>query len=330
MNKVRVGIVSVAHLHAFTYAEILKDVPDVQFIGIFDEDESRGQSASTKYATPFFANYDDLLARVDGVIICSANSLHYHYAKQAAEAGVHILVEKPITTVGEEARELIDLCKQQRVWLQTAFPVRMNTTIHQVKKRIDQGDIGNILMIAATNRSKMPGGWFVDPELSGGGAVLDHTVHVVDVLRWMLGSEVHSVYAEMGTLLHNLPVEDCGLLSMEFENGVVATLDTSWSRSKSFPVMSDVMMRIVGEKGVIHLDVRGQSGHLWQDDAELTHRQIPWGDNANEALIIEFIDCIRSKRPPLISGEDGLRAVEVAWAAYESAHVKKPVGVKKY
>jgi predicted dehydrogenase len=305
-------------------------MPGVRFVGLFDEEESRGQACAAQYGVALYSECADLLSEVDGVVICSENRLHFPYAKQAAEAGVHILVEKPITTDGNEARELIGLCEQKQVWLQTAFPVRMNTSVHQVKRRLDQGDIGQVLAITATNHSKMPGGWFVDPERSGGGAVLDHTVHVLDILRWMLKSEVKSVYAEIGTLLHDIPSDDCGLLSLTFENGIVATLDTSWSRPASFPIWSDVSLRIIGTKGVLHLDMHGQVGHVWENGAALTHRQVPWGDSANQALIGEFVDSIRVSRPPLISGEDGLRAAEVAWAAYRSAQEKRPVAVQHY
>lgn len=330
MNAIKAGIVSLSHLHAFAYVKILSELPDVDFIGIFDEDEQRGKAAAADYGVAFYANCGQLLADVNGVIICSDNSHHFTYAKQAAEAGVHILIEKPITTVGEDARELIELCEAKRVWLQTAFPVRLNTSIRQVKERLDRGDIGDVLAITATNRGKMPGGWFVDPERSEGGAVLDHTVHVLDILRWMLRSEVQSVYAEIGTLLHDIPVDDCGLLALRFENGIVATLDTSWSRPRSFPSWSDVTMRIVGTRGVIHLDLPGQVGNVWENDANPTHRHVPWGDSANRALIGEFIDSIRGNRRPVITGEDGLRAAEVAWAAYASMKRKEPVAVQHY
>jgi len=330
MNKINIGIASLSHLHAFTYAGILNDLPDVHFVGIYDEDPERGQLAASEHDIRFYEDYRSLLTDVEGVIICSDNSLHFHYAEQAAEAGVHILIEKPITTIGEQARALIELCKERRVWLQTAFPVRMNTSVNQVKMRIDQGEIGEIVAISATNHSKMPGGWFVDPARSGGGAVLDHTVHVLDILRWMLRSEVHSVYAEIGTLLNDIPVDDCGLLSLTFENGIVATLDTSWSRPASFPIWSDVTLRIIGTKGVIHLDMHGQVGQVWENGATLTHRHIPWGDSANQALIREFVDSIRDNRSPVITGEDGLRAAEVAWSAYVSAQQRRPVPIRHY
>nr|WP_248930937.1 Gfo/Idh/MocA family oxidoreductase [Paenibacillus hamazuiensis] len=327
----RIGLISFAHTgHANSYAKALLDIPGVKVAGVYDDDAERAEAAASRFKTARFGDYAELLDQVDAVVICSENKKHYPLAMEAARAGKHILVEKPITTVGEEARELIDLCASMRLVLQTAFPVRVNASVQKAKRQIEAGDIGDIVAIAATNHGKMPGGWFTDPELAGGGAVLDHTVHVVDLMRWFLQSEVKEVYAEAGTLLHDIPVDDCGLLSMTFENGVIATLDTSWSRPESFPIWGDVTMRFIGTKGALHLDVFSQNGSIWENGAANTHRYIGWGDNSNAALVEEFVASIRENRDTAITGLDGLRAAEVAWAAYESARSNDVVQVKHY
>lgn len=330
MKTIRMGLMSLAHGHGHSYAKAAKALPGVRLAGIFDEDAARGSAAAQTYGCDFYADAGALLAAVDGVMICSDNRRHYPYAKEAAEAGVPILVEKPITTVPEEGRELIDLCAAKGIALQTAFPVRLNASFLKAKAQIEAGEIGEVLSIAATNHGKMPGGWFVDPERAGGGAVLDHTVHVVDMMRTLLRSEVQEVFAEVDTLLHDIPVDDCGMLSMAFENGVFATLDTSWSRPSSYPTWGDVTMRIVGSEGAIHLDAFAQAGSVWENGASPTHRLANWGDGSNESLVAEFASCIREGRGPRITGLDGLRAAEVAWAAYESAKAGQPVRVKRY
>lgn len=331
MSTLRIGMISLAHQsHAYGYARGLLQQPGVEIIGVYDEEEERGQKAAEHFQTDFYPDYTTLLEQADAVLICSDNQKHIVYARAAAEAKVHIMVEKPITVQGEDARELIDLCERQGVVLQTAFPVRLDASVQKVKKQIESGEIGEVVAIAATNHGKMPGSWFIRPELSGGGAVLDHTVHVVDIMRWLLQSEVAEVYAEVDTLLHDIEVDDCGLLSMIFENGVIATLDTSWSRPKSFSTWGDVTLRIVGTEGVLHLDAFAQSGELWENGADLSHRTVPWGDSANTALVAEFIAGIREGRPSSISGLDGLRAAEAAWSAYESAKENKPVAVRHF
>jgi len=330
MSKLRIGILSFAHLHAYKYAEALLKRDDIELVGLFDEEDQRGNEAAAQYGIARMTQAEALIEQADGIVICSESRLHYSYAAAAAEAGVHILLEKPLTTDGADGRRLIETCKNKHVLLQTAFPVRLNTSIERARQQVEAGVIGDIIAVSATNRSKMPGGWFVDEARSGGGSVLDHTVHVTDVLRWMLRSEVATVYAEAGTMLHDIPVEDCGLLSMTFENGVVATLDTSWSRPRSFPVWSDVTLKLIGTAGALHVDIYNQSGNLWTNDGSLTHERIYWGDVANEALVGEFIASIQQQRTPCITGEDGLRAAEVAWAAYDSIRLGQPVAVIHY
>lgn len=331
MSKLKIGMISFAHIgHANSYAAGLQTIEGVEITGVFDDDTQRGEEAAKRFNTIFYSDYKQLLQKIDGVVISSENKKHFPLAIEAAIAKKHMLIEKPITTDGAEARELIDLCAKHNLVLQTAFPVRENESVKRVKHQIDSGEIGDIVAIAATNHGKMPGGWFIDHALSGGGAVLDHTVHVVDLMRWFLQSEVKEVYAEADTLLHDIPVDDCGLLSMVFDNGVIATLDTSWSRPESFATWGDVTMRIIGKQGVIHLDAFAQAGSFWENGSAQSHKYVNWGDKSNTALVVEFIASIRANRPSSITGLDGLRAAEVAWAAYESVEHGKTIQVKHY
>src|SRR5690606_1508896 len=117
--------------------------------------------------------------------------------------------------------EMIEVCKENGVLLGTAFPVRFNTPFVKAKKIVEEGRLGKILAMKGTNRGKNPGGWFVDKEQSGGGAVFDHTVHVVDVIRWLTNAEVCEVYAEIGfQKFSDIPIDDSGIITMEFTNGM--------------------------------------------------------------------------------------------------------------
>ena len=218
---------------------------------------------------------------------------------------------------------MIDACKASGVKLQTAFPVRYNPSVRRGKELIDSRRLGRILAVQGTNRGRNPGGWFVRRELSGGGAVLDHTVHVVDLLRWYLNSEVRSVYAEVDSRFGSDGIDDCGLLMLQFENGVMASHDPSWSRCKSFPTWGDVTLEVVGTDGITRVDAMAQ--HLLAySDVTGGHTFEPWGDTS-DPLISDFVACVRDDRAPFITGEDGLRATEVALAAYESARTGQPV-----
>ena len=324
----KVGILSFAHMHAYSYAEALKELKGVELVGIADENTERGLKAANQFQTNYFSDYLELLKEdIDAVIICSENIRHKEMTVAAAKAGKHILCEKPLATTVEDAQAMIEACKKYGVKLQTAFPVRFNPSVQRVKSMIDHGDLGRIIAIRGTNRGQNPGGWFIEQELSGGGAVLDHTVHVVDLMRWFMNSEVKEVYAEVDTVFNDILIDDCGLLMLEFENGVFASHDPSWSRCKTFPTWGDVTMEIVGTNGVIQLDAFKQNFTVYSDSDQRVSQEY-WGSSYDIGLVADFINCIKEDLEPSITGYDGLKAMEVALAAYESAKLKKPFRIK--
>jgi predicted dehydrogenase len=220
---------------------------------------------------------------------------------------------------------MIAVCKEKGVMLQTAFPVRFNSSVERAKQMIDNGQLGRILAIKGTNRGTNPGGWFLDVSQSGGGAVIDHTVHVVDLMRWFMKAEVREVFAEVDNRFLDETIDDCGILTFEFDNGVFATLDCSWSRNKTYPTWGDVTLEIVGTEGTLSIDAFAQKLNVYDNKDG-----VKWdfyGDDMDEGLIKDFIDAVRTKREPSITGIDGLRAIEVAFAAYESSKTNKSVSV---
>lgn len=321
----KVGMISFAHGHAFSYFRALMNIPNVEVAGIADEVKSRVQELTEKHSIPYYEDYRQLLETdIDAVVICSENVHHAKLTIDSANAGKHVLCEKPLGVSVEEMEEMIRVCKDNGVQLMTAFPCRYITAVTEAKAAIERGEIGEILAIKGTNRGTMPGGWFIEPSLSGGGAVLDHTVHVMDLMNWFLGSRVKEVYAEAGTLFHDIEVDDAGLVHVKYENGVVAVLDTSWSRPKSFPTWGDVTMEIIGTRGVISVDSFAQKNEVYNDEKMKTQWS-SWADGMDEGLVRGFLDAIRDNREVPITGEDGLRSTEVALAAYESIKKGQPV-----
>jgi predicted dehydrogenase len=236
----------------------------------------------------------------------------------AARSGVHVLCEKPIAVTVSDGVEMIEACRVAGVSLATAFPVRHVPAIMRAKQMVDEGKVGEVLAVKATNHGRMPGGWFIKRELSGGGAVIDHTVHVADLLRWILKDEFKSVYAEIDTRFHDFDIDDCGTLAFEMEKGIFATLDPSWSRPRNYPTWGDVAMEIIGTDGVISIDAFSQ--HLVEiGDSQRPVRYRGWGDSSDLALVADFVSAVREGSRPAADGVDGLRALEVALAAYESA-----------
>jgi predicted dehydrogenase len=332
MNEktIRVGILSVAHMHAASYAHSLNRLPGVELAGIWNEDAVFGREVAARFDTTFFASAEELLAqKLDAVVICSANVNHRPLVELAAGKVGAILCEKPIATTVADGQAIIDVCRRTNTRLQIAFPVRFAPTVQEMKRRLDAGELGEVYSATCTNHGSMPGSWFIEPALSGGGAVIDHTVHVIDLLRWFWGAEVTEVYAEVGdSLLHpGLGIDDAGMLSFTLANGVFGTLDTSWSRPHSYPIWGDVKIELVGSRGTVVCDALHQYVAV-SSDADGQTRWASWASDMDHGLICDFVDMVRAQRAPFISGEDGLRAVEVALAAYESARIGQPVKLR--
>jgi len=325
----KIGMLSAAHVHAATYAACLGQIPGATLAGIWDDQPERGRALADGSGAPFFEDVAALLAEgLDGIIICSENLLHRPLTELASRHTRHILCEKPIATTLEDAHTMIDVCAAADVKLQIAFPMRFSPPVQSLKQLLADEALGRIWSVQTTNHGTMPGGWFSNPELAGGGAVMDHTVHVVDLLRWFWGAEVTEVYAEVGSgLLHpGVTIDDAGILSFKLSTGAYGTLDASWSRPAAFPTWGDVTIEVVGEKGVARLDAFKQ--HLAVYSNRATKAQwVNWGSDADLALISDFVQMIVEDRAPSITGEDGLKALEATLAAYRSAEAGRPIQI---
>lgn len=328
-QPIRIGMLSFAHLHATSYTRNLQRLPGVEVVGLWNEDGDKGREYAAHFGIPFFDTPDALLDQgLDGAVICSANAHHRRDVELAAGRVRGILCEKPISTNLADGRAIIDRCRETGTQLQIAFPVRFHPVFVQLKALLDRGDLGRVIAVECTNHGSMPGSWFVQRELSGGGAVIDHTVHVIDLLRWFWGAEVTEVYAEVGdSLLHpDLGIDDAGLLSFTLSNGVYGTLDTSWSRPASYPTWGDVKIEAVGDRGVAYADMSRQHVSISSDRAGKA-QWAAWGGDMDYGLVRDFVGMLRGEHAPSITGEDGLAALAVALGAYRSAEERQAIKV---
>jgi predicted dehydrogenase len=323
---VKIGMMSFAHLHANSYAHSIVTRPDTEMVGIADHDPARAQEMAKRFGTKAFESYEALLSvpDLDAVVICSENVRHRALTEMAAKAGKHVLCEKPLATSIADGQAMIAACKNAGVQLMTAFPTRYSPVMQRLKAAVDSGQPGKILAIRGTNRGRNPGGWFIVKSESGGGATMDHTVHVADLMRWLLKDEVKEVYAEIGNGISHKEFDDVSFLSLTFQKGVFGTIDASWSRPKTFPTWGDVTMEVVCENGTLSMDMFAQNLVLYSDrDNSVTW--LHWGSDMDNGLIAAFAKAIANGEPVPVTGEDGLRAAEVAFAAYRSAELQAPV-----
>jgi len=322
----RVGLLTAAHLHVGGYAAACKSHPDVELIGMWDDEPVRAHEFLQGRDIPFIASLDEIISKVDAVVITSENMRHAELAVIAAEAGKHILCEKPLAATEEHGQLILDAAAKAGVKLMTAFPCRFSPAFQNLKRRVANGDIGPIRAICATNRGRCPFGWFVNPELSGGGALIDHVVHVTDLLRDLLGEEPIRVQAQTGNNVYGKEWEDTAMLTIEFGSGIFATLDSSWSRPSSYHTWGDVTMNVVGENGVIELDMFGQSVQRYAAGS-ITHSSNGYGADLDALMVDDFVRACLDDRPLVVTGFDGMQAARVALAGYQSVKTGQPVAV---
>ena len=211
--------------------------------------------------------------------------------------------------------------------------MRFSAPLLEIKARLDHGDFGDVYCFNATNQGELPTkhrAWFVDPQLAGGGAIMDHTVHLVDMMRWFTGSEVETMYARSNKIFHAKEVEvETGALEMlTFENGVFATIDASWSRPQYWPTWGGLTFEMVTQRGAVFVDAFRQNLNIYRHEWQRSSWTY-WGSDMNYAMVSDFAAAIRDGRPPRVTGVDGLRAVEATLAAYESDQTGQTVQVNK-
>jgi UDP-N-acetylglucosamine 3-dehydrogenase len=309
------------------YAQCFSEYDACELVAVCDVELARAEAVARAWGPArAYADFRDMLAgqELDAVAVATPDRLHREPVTACLEAGKHVLCEKPLATTVADGERMIEACQRAGVLLSTAFVCRYLPPVRRAWEICRAGELGEIYAVQATNHGTMPGGWFTDRSLAGGGAVVDHTVHVADLLRWFLGAEPVSVYAEIGRLFyHDLAVEDCGSLTLEFDNGAFATIDPSWSRPPGYPFWGDVTMTIVGSEATVSVDAFGQV--FTTHHRESPSRWRNWGSSCDDLLIEDFVRSVGRGEPPAISGTDGLRATEVFLAAYRSAEARKAV-----
>jgi len=329
----RLAIMSFAHLHAEVYINNLRNAPNVEFVGFSDLDADRGKHFADQFDAQWFDSHEALLKEgLDGVVVCSENARHRELVELAANAGVHVLCEKPIEVTLEDAIAMRDVCEANNVKFMTAFPVRFAETPQQTKATLASGDLGRVYAINGINHSEIPlehRAWFSQKALAGGGAVMDHTVHLVDAYRWFFDTEITEVYAEVDNLFYpnQVDVDTAGIVTLKLDNGIFATVDCSWSRPTFYSRWGHLKMDIVGENGFMTIDNLAEYMTIYSKHLPRNPAWNNYGIDSNQRMINEFVASIRENREPSVTWRDGYEALRVALACYESAEAGQPVQI---
>ena len=333
MKNLRVGILSTAHVHANGFADILQRTPNLEILGFSEPDAARAE-AFAKTGLKHYPTHAALMAeRPDAVIICSETSLHLPLTRLAARSGAHILCEKPIATTLEDALLMQDVCQTAGVKFMTAYPMRFDSSLISLKTRLAQKDLGRILSLSGINHAENPmhrRAWFADKTLAGGGAVMDHTVHLTDLYRWLLGTEVSRVQAEISNpFFPDFDIDSAGFATLILGTGetqVPTSLDCSWSRPvKIYPRWGHLKLEIILEEGAFEIDAFANKLNLYSRRAPRVANWLGWGSDATAKMLRAFLDAVRSDTPVPITWQDGYEGLRVALACYDSSDQAREV-----
>jgi len=328
LAPLRVALMSCAHTHAAGYAALLEARADVDLV-VADPDgygDVRGVRVVSSYDTAWQA-WGDGAEGPDAIVVTSANAHHRDLVLEAARRGVHVLCEKPLATTVPDAEEMVAACREAGVVLMTAFPVHFSPAVQALRTAIADGTLGEIVGLTGTNNGKLPAGrdWFTDVELAGGGSLVDHTVHIAEILDSVLG-EPESVHAVSNRILYadraGEGAETGGLVTLTYASGPVATIDCSWSQPADSPTWGGLTLQALGTGGQLQIDAFAQ--HVGGPG-----RFLPYGTDLDALLLDAFLGAVRAGEAAEPTGEVGLRTVRVVAAAQESVRTGQPVALAR-
>ncbi len=302
-------------------------------VGHYNPD--RCAEISSRFGVPCLAQ-EELLTHpaIDVVCICTPSGQHPAQTIAAAQAGKHVLVEKPMALDLADADAMISTCARAGVKLGVIFPRRANPVFQRIYNVIQTGGLGNLALGVVTIPYYRPQSYYDQADwrgtwaLDGGGVLMNQGIHLVDVLVWYMGDPVQ-VKAYADTLCRDIEVEDTLAATLRFANGALATITATTSAAPGFPARID----IYGTRGCIQLD--GESIVRWgvADTAKATVERpeigIPTSTGAGSdpkgiaptghiAIFRDFIEALRVDRPPLVDGAEGRRSLSAVLAIYQA------------
>jgi UDP-N-acetylglucosamine 3-dehydrogenase len=321
---IRIGLLGAGQVGQ-KHAKAIAKVTGARLVAVADLDESRAKRAASESNASYTTDYRQVLhMELDAVINCLPHNLHHTSSLLAAARGLHILLEKPMCTTLDEAKEVLAACEQNDVKLMIGYVHRFRQEMLEAKELIDSGRLGQV-MIAVDNFCVRGGPdvpeWVWDKAKAGGGVLMYGGIHAVDRLRWFLGSEVRRVYAQVRTYSAPMDVENGVVACLEFENGTVASLVQNSPRYAS---LVGWHTQLFGSQGM--LVVKSGESLEFSNDAVRFARTYDRYDHF-ERQMREFVTAIEQDREPWITAQHGLLSLAIVLAVYKSFETQRPVEV---
>jgi UDP-N-acetylglucosamine 3-dehydrogenase len=337
LRLLRIGVVGAGLIARRAHLPAYRDDPASEVVAIASRRAETASALAGEFGIPVVhETWQELVTdpRVEAVDVCAPNHLHAEVAIAAARAGKHVLVEKPMALSLAEADAMTAAARDAGVVLMVAHNLRLNPLYREVKRLVDAGAIGRPLSARGAFMHAGPdefwgatSDWFWDRARAGGGSLLDMGIHMVDLMRWIIGRPVVEVAAMTSRLLKPTPFDDNAIVLLRFEGGLIASVQSSWTARPQ----PDRSLTVHGEKGYV---AAGRS----PSEPLVLHAASPEGAEQRTALPVpklaagdnpfaHFVRCVRGLEAPLVPGEEGRRTLAVVLAAYEAAASGRSVAV---
>ena len=339
------GIIGCGMISDFHSAAI-SDLEHGQLVAVSSRNADNAKRLTNKYNIEGYSDYNEMLKRddLDIVCVCTPSGAHLEPAVAAARASKHVIVEKPLEITLQRCDEIIQACNESGVRLCAIFNSRFTEGAQLIKSTIDSGRFGNLTLGSAyikwfrSQEYYDSGGWRGTWHLDGGGALMNQSIHAIDLLQYYMGP-VKFVQAFTDTLAHErIEVEDVAVAALRFENGALGVIEGT---TAAYPGMFK-KTEICGTKGTAILEeeniVKWEFDPELPEDAEIREKFAKQTDtgggasdprainNANHRRQMEnFINGLETDASHLIDGREGRKAVEIILAIYQSSREERIV-----
>ena len=311
-------------------AKGITNTEEAELVALFDMNRNRAEQFADIYGGIVYNSMEELLVQsdIDVVCICTPSGLHHEQTIQAAKAGKHVFVEKPMAIQLLDLNRMIEACEHNGVLLATVFPRRMSPQSQYAREVIQSGRLGRLSLCSAYVKLYRDqayydsAGWRGTWAMDGGGAMMNQGIHTVDMLQWLVGPVV-SLCGKSQALLRNIEVEDTVVSTLQYENGALGILEITTTAYKG----KGQRLEIHGEKGTLIieedditcLDIEGEEVEL---PTFAPFKVIPDG---HQIQIRDMALAVQEQRQPIIPGTEGKHSLEIILAIYESSRTGKEV-----
>ncbi|TVY07994.1 Gfo/Idh/MocA family protein [Paenibacillus cremeus] len=322
-----IGFGEVSQYHAKAIAEL----PGAKLAAVCDRNLDKRKKAEELYGAATYSDYHEMLQRddIDVVNILTASGTHAEIGIAAAKAGKHVITEKPIDICLDKADALIDACREAGVKLSCIFQHRFNPAVMEIKKAIREEKFGQLNFGAAHTKWYRPqeyydqvawrGTWALD----GGGAVMNQSIHYIDLLQYIMG-DVEEVFAYCATRAHErIEVEDLAVASVKFKSGALGMIEGNVSAYPGFYTRLDVY----GEHGSAVIESNKMKEWKLKSGEGYDSGQEQSPVNAHYYQLKDMMDAIKEDRQPFVSGAEARKSLEIVQAIYRSARTGAPVKI---